>query len=356
MRPPILVISDVQFHNFKQHSTTVGGVNSRLLQQIGAWEDAIEIGLGAGCKMLVIPGDVFEIRGQIKPSVFNRVTQLIFEALHKGLDVVSIPGNHDMEHFEAGESAIDTWDLLYVERFGGTPQRDSAVVREPRVIVMGGYRIAGIPYIHNVEKFKEVFKEIGGQEPEITLIHQGVDDFDNTGTLTTGLTAKWLEDHCPGRIICGHYHFPMNKGRVLNPGALVQHRFSDEGSARGCWVVYDSLDEPEFHRIKSPEFVTWRDHGATHLPKAENNFVRVITKSVREGEKIRKTAMDAGALSVIVQVEKEFKTAHEKTVAMGKPREMLGEYLDLEAKFNPHKAAILGLFDKVCLGHASCTS
>jgi DNA repair exonuclease SbcCD nuclease subunit len=352
MRPPILVISDPQFHNFKAHSTTVDGVNSRLLQQMAAWNEAIEIGVKAGCKMLVIPGDVFEIRGQIKPSVFNKVTELVYLAMQKGLDVVAIPGNHDMEHFDAGESAIDTWDMLFLEGFGSMPQRDVTVMKIPEVVMMGGYRIAGVPYIHDVKKFKSALRDIGSHNPEITLIHQGVDDFDPTGALTTGLTARWLEDNCPGRIICGHYHFPAIKGRVLNPGALVQHRFGDEGNHRGCWVVYDSKDEPEFHRIKSPEFVTWRDHGATHLPSAKGNFVRVITKSVKQGEKIRKKAEEAGALSVIVQVEKEFKTAHEKTVAMGKPRDMLGEYLDIEAKYSPHKAAILGLFDKVCLGHA----
>jgi len=86
------------------------------------------------------------------------------------------------------------------------------------------------------------------------MIHQGIDNFDPTGVLKTGLTAKWLEDHSQALILCGHYHNMMQAGRVINVGALVQHRASDEGQQRGCWVIGNAKDvaSATFHSIEGP--------------------------------------------------------------------------------------------------------
>lgn len=346
MKTPVLVISDIQFHAYKAHSRLINGVNSRLLDQMDAWRQAVSLGRERGCRLLLVPGDVFEVRGSIKPSIFNRVTTLIVETLKQGFDIAVIPGNHDMEHLEAGESAVDSWDHLSV----GSEARACKVFKAPGAADFGGYRVLGIPYMHDVEAFKETFKRISASEsPDITMIHQGLDNFNtHDASPRTGLTAEWLEDNNTGIIVCGHYHWPgiSTGGRVVNVGALVQHRFSDEGSERGCWVL--ESDGFKFFGIESPRFITVTR--ARRIGReCRGSIVRIRASSVREAERLRKKVEEAGALSVTVEIEKEFTSAHEKTVAITSPRAMLGEYLDIMEKYKHRKEDILKLFDRICL-------
>ena len=348
MRKPILTISDIQFHAYKQYSRLVGGRNSRLLDIQGAWEYAIDAAVSNDCGVILIPGDVFEIRGALKPSVFNQVTALMQDAIDRGFEIVAIPGNHDMEHYEGGDTAIDTWSFLSPNI---TMENRCTVLKSADIIERGGYRIAGIPYIHDIEKFKKTFLDISESDPDVTMIHQGVDDFDATGILKTGITAQWLADNNQGIILCGHYHDAKRLGRVVNVGALVQHRHSDEGQERGAWVIpnVQDPDKIEFYPIQGPRFITV-DSKAAINGNCKDSFVRVKAKNMKEAEKLKKLAADAGALGVSVQIEREFVTAHDKTVQLSTPRNMLGEYLDIVPKFGPKKAEILNLFDKVCLG------
>lgn len=348
MKPPVLVISDIQFHTYKAHSTLIDGVNSRLLDQIKAWRQAVDAGIKEGCGLLLVPGDVFEIRGHIKPSVFNRVTSLLIETMSRGLDVGVIAGNHDMEHFEAGESAVDSWSYLRTE--SGSGKKECTVFKRPGLRNLSGYKVLGIPYVHDTDAFKETFKLLSEKtRPEITLIHQGIDNFNTDGAFPpTGLTAEWLEEHNRGIILCGHYHRPgLSKGgRVVNVGALVQHRFSDEGSKRGCWIVSET--SAKFIKIESPVFVTINERTRINS-NCKGAFVRIKATSAEKAEEQKKKAKEAGALSVIVEIEREFKSAHEKTLHIASPREMLSEYLEMVERYKERKSSIMNLFDSICL-------
>lgn len=349
MKRPILAISDPQFHSYKAHSKVVGGANSRLVEIQTAWERAIEIGKRFDCGLIAVPGDVFEVRGALKPSVFNHVTQDIAATLEAGFDMVAIPGNHDMEHYVAGDSAIDTWSLLR-----GNPSKGSRceIITKPGVVEIAGYKVLGIPYINDTARFKDVFRQLNQEgDPDVILIHQGIDDFDPTGSITTGLSVKWLEEESKALILAGHYHNVMRSGRVINVGALVQHRASDEGQRRGCWVIED-VEHPGdavFHPIDGPRFLTVTGKNGIN-GGCKDAFVVVKAKSIKDGEKLKKLAEDAGAASVTVQVEKVFVPAHTQTIQISTPHKMLGDYLDIAPHMTPHKGDIMNLFQKVCIG------
>ncbi len=353
MKPPVLVISDIHFHAFKAHSRLIDGVNSRLLDQIRAWRQAIDAGAAGGCKLLLVPGDIFEVRGSIKPSVFNRVTELVMETLGRGFDIIMIPGNHDMEHLEAGESAIDSWDHLR-QWANGAIVKECRVLKFPGLHNLAGYRVLGIPYIHDPEVFKETFRRLSLElTPDITMIHQGVDDFNTAGSYpATGITVEWLESRNPGIILVGHYHKPgrSESGRVINVGALVQHRFSDEGTERGCWIL--SREGPRFIEIQSPKFITLNGGGRKEkdCPQCSGAIVRVKAKSAKEAERLRERAERDGALSVVVRIEKEFKSAHDHTISISSPRAMLSQYLGIMERYREHKEELVGLFDRICSG------
>lgn len=338
-----LAISDIHFHSFKQHSELVGGLNSRFIKQMEAFAMAIELAKARECRAILIPGDLFEVRGSIKPSIFNRVTLIIKKAIQEGLDVVLIPGNHDMEHFNHGDTSIDSWRNLAPNPVTGSR---CCVIQKPGGVIIADTVIVGIPYTHNVEEFKATFASMG--DYHIILIHQGIDDFSEGTYPPSGLSVEWLNQHQKGIVLCGHYH---NKGiapGVVNVGALMQHRASDEGQERGAWVIdTDDLEAPEFIPVKSPEFVTV-EHGFKAWKRVVGNFVRVRATSSKEADKLREKAIEHGAGSVVVQIEKEFKTAHEAAIAISKPRMMLQEFLAMSNKYKSKADKIMTLFDRVC--------
>lgn len=344
--PKILALSDPHFHAFKQHAHLVGGINSRFLDQVAAWSQALKIASDEGCRVIAIPGDLFDIRGSIKPSIYNPVTKLIQEAIDEDFEIVVIPGNHDMEHFENGESAVDSWDMISCNLETGS---SCHVLKGAEFVEVAGLKIGGIPYKPDTEVFKAEFLKLAAGAPDVILIHQGIDDFNDGTYPATGLSEVWLLDNFKGWTLCGHYHNPKwRKGsRVINVGALLQHRVNDEGSICGCWTLTANGSEPDFHAVVSPQFVTL-DTTCKDWSKARGAFVRIKAKGVKEADKLRDKARAAGAASVVVMIEREFVSSHETPVKIATPREMLSQYLDMNPKYAGRAKAILEMYDKVC--------
>jgi DNA repair exonuclease SbcCD nuclease subunit len=337
-KQPILVLADPHFHNYKNHSTTIGGKNSRLLHVAETVKAAIDIGGEKGCGAVAIAGDIFHVRGAVRPSVLMTVAECLEYAVSRDIEVVLIPGNHDMEYFRGGETAVDILsEMKKVHVLDG---------KAPWLI--GGWDIVGIPYIHDVEEFKDAFgKLLALEKPDLVLMHQGVDDFKPSETTPeTGIVASALEND--GWVISGHYHTAKKVGRVLSPGAPLQHTFGDEGQERGCWVLTEG--DAEFIPIDvAPKFYTVST--AKDLKKLKAPcFVRIKAKTERAAKSLREKALEAGAESVVVQLEKSFATAHEKTVKLSTPRQMIRDYLALKEEIPAEDGdRVLALFDEVCL-------
>jgi DNA repair exonuclease SbcCD nuclease subunit len=340
----ILFISDLHFHNYKPHSEIIDGVNSRLLDIAGAVKAAYYIGRENGCELCLVAGDIFHVRGYLRPSVLSFVTELLAE-LAMEIPTVMIPGNHDMENYSGGATAIDNLDLL-----------DGVnVVTEPDMITINGQNIITIPYIHKMDDFKETFQRLSKKyaSPEtITLIHQGIDAFASDGMPETGLTPEWLMAHNEGWTFSGHYHTPSNKGSVVNIGAVCHHTFGDVGENRGCYIFDNESKKPLYYSLAeaAPSFVDVTS--GTHLEEEpiKDNIIRIKAKSKAEATRLARAVKDFNPKSYVVQLEKDFKTAHEKAIKVGKPFAMLSEYIDINKKFTPHKKAILDLYEEVCNG------
>jgi DNA repair exonuclease SbcCD nuclease subunit len=338
---PYMVISDPHFHNYKQHSKMVGGENSRLLHVVSAWRQAVEIAKAEGCELILVCGDIFHVRGNIRPSVYNVVSRLIANALQFA-DVVMIPGNHDMENYRGGETAIDSF-----KHITGTG-RCHVLDFDNDNVVIDGQRIVGIPYIHDPLDFKETYANLVTVfEPDITMIHQGIDDFGAAGIPETKITAKWLMKLNSGVIFSGHYHSPQFVDRVINVGAPLQHSFGDEVSERGCWV--HSEGGAEFRPISgTPRFVTITKSGKGLESQVKGNIVRIKAKDIKAGERLRAKVEEAGACSVVVQIDKEFTSVHEETIKLSTSRAMLAEFLHKIEKYKDKADDILTIYDEIC--------
>lgn len=344
MKYPAMFIGDTHFHNYKSHSTiNEMGMNSRLADGLIAFEQAHSKAIEAGCKLMCITGDVFHVRGTMKPSVFNEVSREISCIVHSGIDVVIIAGNHDFENFNYGTVSIDA--LGYIHH----GDKGVYAIMKPTVFDVQGYQILGIPYIHNVDEFKKTYEKWSNDtNPDITLIHQGVDDFRPTKDMPeTGITATYLEKYNRGVIFAGHYHMPSKWGRVLNVGAPYQQNFNDEGISMGCWVGND--EGVTFHELDAPKFITIDDK-FKEWDKLRHNIVRVTGKKVAKVEKLIESAKAAGAISVVSKLEKEFKSVHEAPIKISTPVQMLSVFIDSQERYKPYKEKLMSLFEKVCAG------
>lgn len=346
----MIIVSDLHFHAHKSHaSTTDGGMNSRLEQAIGVFEHIAKTGRRMGVKTMAVCGDIFHVRGTLKPSVFNRVHGAVSAIAEMGIKIVMIPGNHDMEDVCGKHTAIDTFASIEgCTVLGGNYAEE---------VTANGWRIIGIPYVHKIEDFKGVFidavADLRPDEKTVMLIHQGIDEFE-PNVPATGLTAEWLEDTVPCMVFAGHYHRPGKKGRVVSVGAPMQHTFGGEGQERGFWI-YDEVGAVEFFPVtadKAPRFKTVASKKDLLDGSAKGCFVRIKAKTVKAAKTMRQAALDGGALDVRIELEKEYTTAHEKTVGINIDScSMLREYMKIfPEKYDANAVVeITDLYKKLCL-------
>lgn len=339
----ILATSDWHFHNYKAHSTIKDGMNSRLIDIRETWIEAVCIGIREKCKVMTISGDLFHVRGALRPSVINLVQSLVEYAVSSGMLVVIIPGNHDMEDYKGGDTAVD-----FLAKMPGVIVLDGG-----KAVEIDGVRFAGIPYQHNVQDFIDGAEFLMTHErPDIMLMHQGIDTFKYSPSIPdTGLTAGKVAEIFKGvPVFCGHYHNATfahgAHGRVFQIGAPLQYTFNDEGQRRGAWVYDTETQAMKFHEIsKAPKFVTVTDD---ERPEWEaGDFIRVKVADQKKADALVKTMRTAGDITVIHT--KEFKESDRATIEPGPVRSMLESYIAVTPELGPHAAQLLALYDEVCL-------
>lgn len=339
MKPPILVFSDTHFHNWKSHATIVDGVNSRLSDTLKACIQAFEIGKAHGCKLALFGGDMFHVRGTLKPSVMNQAVSL-FLRYGSEMDILMVPGNHDMENFRYGDTAVDIFSVV----------EGCSVASTPFSFNVHGWSVGCLPYIHDSEEFKKEFKELAADKPDVFLVHQGIDNFKTEpGMPDLGVTAQWLKDNADGAwVLAGHYHAAQQNERVISIGAPLQQNFGEEEKT-GCWVVYE--DRAEHFPLAGPRFVTIEADDLKALKKQESeikgNFVRVRTNKASLAEKLRERIEEVGGASATILVEHEFEKAHAESITITTPRKMLCEFVEKVEPYKKDGERLIALFDKI---------
>lgn len=346
----ILVTADWHFHPFKAFSR-IGedGVNSRLADIARAWRWCLEQAKKEGCEVMCVAGDLFHVRGQLKPSVVNVVLGCISDAVDRyGMRLVMIPGNHDMEDFRGGPTAVDL--------FGGMM---GVHVLHDRVVEINGVKFMGIPYRHDVEEFLRVARELREAHDlqpgrAVVLCHQGLDDLTERGMPPSGLGADKVREVFGADIpvFLGHYHCFWRDDKVVQVGSPIQHSFSSEGHLNGYWI-YNTEGGFCGHIInfKSPEFVTLTGDGRRSWKRGD--FVRIVMSDLKKAEALAEDVLKNGAGGVITQIVRdaaEYRAA-EEAVGMEprSVRSMVERYVSGQSDMEPYSARILALYDEVCV-------
>jgi len=336
--------SDWHIHPYKAFSSVDGVTgNARLEYIVNAWDEMLDIAKERNVDLLTISGDVFNVRGIVKTSAMSRFYHMIMRAT-KVCPVVFIPGNHDMEDYKGGPTALDILE--------GLP--DVYVMGKPSTLSIRGIRIAGIPYQPTAADWEKAATSLLEPDIDMWLCHQGIDDFKpSAGIPDTSLTVERIQDVIGPDIpaFFGHYHKPDVSDNVVQCGAPVQHNWGDAGNERGCWI-YDhdekTVDFIELHN--HPKFVVAgeSDH---KLSARLGDFIKIKSSDPDVLRRV-KTEVEGVAGGLILELTKEFDSAHKESLKVGNVPEMIAQYMRITGGGEISKSeeeALLSMYKEVCL-------
>jgi len=321
----ILALSDLHFHNYK-----IEAVNDALVdvftKQIPDIIDREKI------DCITISGDIFHVRGSIKPSVFNQ-TFSYFKDLCQKVPVVMTFGNHDLETLNSSVSAVSIWVFHEIP---------NCYILNGDILEIKGCKIGGIGYRRTAQETIDGIKFVS--DADVILMHYGIDDFKPANVPDCNLTLKDLPKD--KWVLAGHYHNCRQSKKVIQVGSPIQHNFGDTEQARGCWIIDTDKNKATFIKLQYPEFkkITSRDIKKTDL---NNCIVRLVLVDAKKATVYKQDVINKGAIYVDVIIEKEFKKDEARVIKINSIREMLEDYLEIAESYKSDKDKILAMFDKI---------
>lgn len=282
-----IIASDTHVHSYSDFATVLdNGLNSRLYHCLSALEQALDRAHQQDYPFLFC-GDLIHSRTLIDARVMVELTNLFRKWTKKGVEIVMIPGNHDL-YSKTGDR---TTALKVFASIKGVHVFDKYIYRAHNGlnVLCCGY---GVPMF----KSEELLSTRLERQPAILLGHDFV-----AGTKTgdgymfeSGIAVKELKRMykvCRG-FFFGHIHTfqEVEEGRIYVPGATLQRYFADAGEPRGFLEVQVRKDGVEVEHIKPegvPEFIVldYDDLNRVKLRK-DNAYYRVLATSKNQLRKI----------------------------------------------------------------------
>lgn len=299
---PYGIISDTHNHAWSAFaSVNEHGINTRLQHTLDETRRAGETVLAMGGDTLYHGGDLFHVRGSIAPSVLNPTKDLYRELIAKGLKIVLLTGNHDLEGRDTSRigSAVTALEDVGCK-----------VVSTMADAVTASESVALVPWIQDVEELKKAIQKVrddaGPIGPLDLIIHAPVDGV-IPGLPDHGLSYSWLGKVGFRYVFSGHYHHHKDFGNgVYSIGALTHLNWGDVGSKAGFLTVSD--DGVKFHASRAPSFV---EIDSTTDPEeipliVDGTYVRakLNTAKQHEIEAMREFLTKSGALGVVILSQK----------------------------------------------------
>lgn len=294
MIKPYLLWSDSHFHNWSAFANeSEEGMNSRLKIQIEQAHRAYSKLRDAGGTQAIHAGDLFHVRGSLKPSVLNAVNEFFRETTDLGHETCILSGNHDLE---TNVSKSLTSAVSAVRREGVEPVNYVATFPETRTIM--------VPWHPTIDSLLETIESVIEAERDHSyydlIIHAPVNEV-LINIPNTGLNAEVLADLGFHRVFAGHYHNHKSfcDDKVYSIGALCHQTWGDVGSAAGFMLVWPN--KVEFVSSSAPQFVRWQD--GDDLEVVHGNYVRADLEDPTPGRQneLRNMLLEAGAEGVTIR-------------------------------------------------------
>ncbi len=308
MNEPYAIFSDVHLHSWtKFRHVMPDGQNSRLVGLLDElWRCAVTLKAAHG-RVMFCAGDLFHVRGSLPPSVMNPTFDMFKRITSElGIQVVMIPGNHDLEteHSTRLSSAV-----THLEGAGVT------LCYEPQVYQSRASTVPDVlmvPWEKDVAALKRSLQQLvlDTEHPaDVDLILHAPVNGVLLGIPDHGLEPDWLADLGFRRVFSGHYHnhVAFCDRKVFSIGALAHLTWSDVGSVAGFLLVNDH--EVVHYPSRLPKFIDVHPE----MPAAEvadwavGNYMRVkvSTSKLADIESMREWLTKEGAVGVEIISVKE---------------------------------------------------
>lgn len=334
------LISDIHFHDWSAFSKKdSNGLNTRLVTTIEAFKEAIAVMVAHGVRTVFVTGDIFHVRGSVKPTVFNPVKRM-FEDLVSFYDInfILMPGNHDLEDEEVTPYGC-SFDSLNGDKI--------IVNKYPSILVEPYVEFAIIPWIKDRDKLiaeiESMAKRVKNVGASVLLLHAPLNDT-IPGLPNHGIDPSDLAGFGFGAVFSGHYHnHVVHPGNVVSVGALTHQTWSDVGTKAG-FLLYDTGSGViEHFPTRAPEFIKF--DAKLPMNQVVGKYVMVETsKAMSEAqiEKVKEGLQAAGAEAVVVRGAKRTSATSRSTavvsptqslqsVVVDYARDKYGEDAELEA-------------------------
>ena len=344
---PYGLAADLHLFNWSAFSAVnERGVNTRLAALLGELKRLAKEVLAAGGNRIYIAGDTFHVRGSIAPSVLNPTLDTFVEIKDMGVEVVVIPGNHDLE----GKNSTRLGSAVTALEGAG------CIVVEQNTMFDGDHdqiRVFAVPWCESIVTLKETLERVASRyeraDETDVILHAPIDGV-LTGLPCHGLDPEWLGNLGFRSVYAGHYHHHKEFDHcIYSVGALAHHTWSDVNSKAGFLLVGST--GPKWFKSHLPEFVDLNETNIEDGPLlAEGNYVRVKIDGalkMSEIESARQEVMDWGAKGVVVQSIKVAKVSREgskdvtASVSAGASLESsISEYVKAQSFPDPEKINI----------------
>lgn len=307
---PYLITSDQHCHDWDQFShREEDGVNSRLRIILNEILRAVKVAKKAGATCHAMAGDLFHVRGSVKPSVFNP-TYAALEEASCSIPTRALAGNHDLEGKDSNELGNAMQTLSQIPAFSAITE-----VTEFEDFIM-------FPWFSDLDALREAMRKHANPNKD-AIIHAPLN-----GVIKNmpdhGLDPEELAAMGYRRVFCGHLHDHREfcDGKVYSIGALTHQTWGDPGTTAGFLLVYP--DRVEHHRSEAPYFIDVDEEFLAEMDKHDRsfedeftgNYVRIKLDDVTESDikDIRKQVEKAGALGCLIIANKRRDTTRTASV------------------------------------------
>lgn len=265
----VAFLADLHIGNFAAHGgKSEGGLNLRGRLTVETFRRALDISRAAAVDAVVLCGDVFHVN-RPHPAVVAATQRAIKEA---GVQVIILPGNHDMEDATAADGNTACEPLHPLAR----------VVRVPTTLNVGK-RIRLVPFSATRRMRDVVLEELQTEGWDALATHIGMVDDSSPGWAQEAKDTIHVRDvtaHLNDRwFFVGNYHRFWQVGHAVQVGVLNPTGHGDGGefeSGVGSLVIWDGTGIERLE-VPGPRFLTMR--GAEFAPRSRpgnTTFIRHI--------------------------------------------------------------------------------
>jgi len=292
MSKPYLLMSDQHCHDWSQFAeTNAEGENSRLMHILDEMETAYNTLISQGGNTAVFAGDLFHVRGRVKPSVLNPVVERLKKIHASGkVKTYAIPGNHDLEGSSTNTLGNAMQVLSLIDGF--------EVITSATYI--GDIQCVIIPWEVSLPELTTILTRYASSFPHTDAIIHAPMNHVIQGIPNTALDPDDLAKLGYNRVFAGHYHNHKEfcGGKVYSIGALTHQTWGDVHSKSGYMLVWPN--KVTHIRDCAPKFVDI-SNGDFDEDQISGNYIRFTCEDLTHSEVLllkEQLKKDYGALGV----------------------------------------------------------